>query len=172
MFNDLRVSSSVIGQVPSYLPEEYPNFINFLKDYYRFLETNGNPLDILNGSQKLIDIDTYTGIDASASLVQSIDSDDTEIIVSNHVEFPRAQGLLKINDEVIHYKKRSFGTDGNSNKITTFTGCTRGFTYNTLTYEDGFAANNETTPSAHNIGVLVNNQSYTYILYFLWAVKI
>ena len=167
MFNDLRVSSSVIGQVPSYLPEEYPNFINFLKDYYRFLETNGNPLDILNGSQKLIDIDTYTGIDASASLVQSIDSDDTEIIVSNHVEFPRAQGLLKINDEVIHYKKRSFGTDGNSNKITTFTGCTRGFTYNTLTYEDGFTANNETTPSAHNIGVLVNNQSYTYILYFL-----
>jgi hypothetical protein len=167
MFNDLKVSSSVIGQVPTYFPSEYPNFINFLKDYYRFLETNGNPLDILNGSQKLVDIDTYTGIDASSSLVQSIDSVDTEIIVSNHVEFPRSQGLLKIDDEVIIYQKRVYSTDGNGDKITTFTGCTRGFTYNTLTYEDGFTSNNETTPAAHNIGSIVYNQSFTYILYFL-----
>jgi hypothetical protein len=167
MFNDLKVSSSVIGQVPSYLPAEYPNFVNFLKDYYRFLETNGNALDLLNGIQKLTDIDTYTGVDYSATLTESIDSNDTEIIVSRHVEFPRSQGLLKIDDEVIFYKKRVYGTDSQDNKITTFTGCTRGFTYNDLSYDDGFTVNNETTPAAHSNGSVVYNQSYTYVLYFL-----
>jgi hypothetical protein len=167
MFNDLKVSSSIIGQVPSYYPAEYPNFVNFLKDYYRYLETNGNPLDLLNGVQDLIDVDTYTGIDASAPLLVSIDDDDTEVSVTGHVEFPRSQGLLKINDEVIIYKKRSFKTIGGGAKITTFSGCTRGFTYNTLTYEDGFTSNIETTAAAHSTPATVFNQSYAYILYFL-----
>ena len=60
MFNSLQVSNAIEQQVPSYLSNEYPNFINFFKDYYRFLETNGNALDILNGITDLIDIDTYT----------------------------------------------------------------------------------------------------------------
>ena len=167
MFNDLKVSSSIVGQVPSYLPSEYPNFVNFVKDYYRFLETNGNPLDLLNGVQDLIDIDTYTGIDASSSLLVAIDSDDTEISVTGHVEFPRTQGLLKIDDEVIIYNKRSFKTIGGGAKVTTFSGCTRGFTYNTLTYEDGFTANKKTTAAAHSTPATVYNQSYAYILYFL-----
>ena len=167
MFNDLKVSSSIVGQVPSYLPSEYPNFVNFVKDYYRFLETNGNPLDLLNGVQDLIDIDTYTGIDTSAPLLVSIDDDDTEISVTGHVEFPRSQGLLKINDEVIIYKTRSFKTIAGGAKITTFSGCTRGFTYNTLTYEDGYTPNIETTAAAHSTPATVVNQSYAYILYFL-----
>ena len=167
MFNDLKVSSSIVGQVPTYFASEYPNFVNFVKDYYRYLETNGNPLDLLNGVQDLIDIDTYTGIDASANLKVNIDADDTDIIVSGHVEFPRAQGLLKIDDEVIIYKKRFHGTDGNGDKVTTFSGCTRGFTYNDLSYDSGFTVNNETTPAAHSINSIVYNQSYSYILYFL-----
>ena len=167
MFNDLKVSSSIIGQVPSYLPSEYPNFVNFVKDYYRFLETNGNPLDLLNGVQDLIDIDTYTGIDTSSTLKVAIDADDKQVVVAGHVEFPRTQGLLKIDDEVIIYNKRSYNTDGNGDKITTFEGCTRGFTYNDLTIEDGFTANKETTATSHPVDVVVYNQSYSYILYFL-----
>ena len=103
MFNDLKVSSSIVGQLPSYLPSEYPNFVNFLKDYYRFLETNSNPLDLLNGIQSLIDIDTYTGIDISANLKTPISVDATQIIVLDHVNFPKTNGLIKINDEVILY---------------------------------------------------------------------
>ena len=167
MFNDLKVSSSIIGQVPSYLPSEYPNFVNFIKDYYRFLETNGNPLDLLNGVQNLIDIDTYTGIDASSTLKVSISEYDTEIVVAGHVEFPRTQGLLKIDDEVIIYNKRVYGIDGNGDKITTFEDCTRGFTYNDLTFDDGFVANKETIASEHSEESVVYNQSYSYILYFL-----
>ena len=166
MFNDLRVSNSISSQVPKYFSQEYPNFVNFLKDYYRFLETNGNSLDLLNGIQDLIDIETYTGIDYSAVLTESVDLDDTEIVVDGHVNYPLTNGLLKINDEVIFY--RLLEPDVlNGNKVTKFTDCIRGYTYNTLTIEEGFKSNIKTTPSAHDTGATVENQSYVYLLYFL-----
>ena len=166
MFNDLRVSNSISSQVPKYFSQEYPNFVNFLKDYYRFLETNGNSLDLLNGIQDLIDIETYTGIDYSAILTESVDLDDTEIVVNGHVNYPLTNGLLKINDEVIFY--RLLEPDVlNGNKVTKFTDCIRGYTYNTLTIEEGFKSNIKTTPSAHDTGATVENQSYVYLLYFL-----
>ena len=131
MFNDLRVSNSISGQVPSYFAQEYPNFVNFLKDYYRFLETNGNSLDLLNGVQDLIDIETYTGVDYSSQLSESITSDDVEVIVNGHVKYPLTNGLLKIDDEIIFYKLLSSDIV-NGNKVTKFTDCIRGYTYNTL----------------------------------------
>ena len=72
MFNSLQVSNSIEQQIPDYLLSEYPNFINFFKDYYRFLETNGNALDLLNGLTELVDIDTYTEADAQATLDLSL----------------------------------------------------------------------------------------------------
>ena len=168
MFNDLKVSSSIVGQLPSYLPSEYPNFVNFLKDYYRFLETNSNPLDLLNGIQSLIDIDTYTGIDISANLKTPISVDATQIIVLNHVNFPKTNGLIKINDEVILYKTRSHIVDQfGAYKLTVFDGCVRGFDYNDLDIEKGFTANIKTEPTQHSATSIVYNQSYSYVLYFL-----
>lgn len=168
MFNDLRVSNSIVGQLPSYLPSEYPNFVNFLKDYYRFLETNSNPLDLLNGIQSLIDVDTYTGISTSANLKTPIPIDATQIIVLGHVNFPKTNGLLKINDEVILYKTRSHIQDQyQSYKLTVFDGCVRGYDYNDLDIETGFTANIKTEPSRHSATSIVYNQSYSYILYFL-----
>lgn len=166
MFNDLRVSNSISGQVPSYFAQEYPNFVNFLKDYYRFLETNGNSLDLLNGIQDLIDIETYTGVDYSSQLSESITSDDVEVIVNGHVKYPLTNGLLKIDDEIIFYKLLSFDIV-NGNKVTKFTDCIRGYTYNTLTIEEGFTSNIKTTPDSHSANVKVENQSYVYLLYFL-----
>ena len=168
MFNDLKVSSSIVGQLPSYLPSEYPNFVNFLKDYYRFLETNSNPLDLLNGIQSLIDIDTYTGIDISANLKTPISVDATQIIVLDHVNFPKTNGLIKINDEVILYKTRSHIVDQfGAYKLTVFDGCVRGFDYNDLDIEKGFTANIKTEPTQHSATSIVYNQSYSYVLYFL-----
>lgn len=168
MFNDLKVSSSIVGQLPSYLPEEYPNFVNFLKDYYRFLETNGNALDLLNGIQELIDVDTYTGIDTSANLKTPIAIDATQIIVLGHVNFPKTNGLLRINDEVILYNTRSHIEDQyKAYKLTVFDGCVRGYSYNNLDLEVGFTVNNPTVAAVHSATSIVYNQSYAYILYFL-----
>ena len=168
MFNDLKVSNSIEGQVPQYLSSEYPNFVNFLKDYYRYLETNSNALDLINGIQNLVDIDTYSGVDLTARLKSPVSATADEIVVLDHVEFPRTSGLLKIDDEVIFYKSRDHITDEfGAYKLTVFSGCVRGFTYNDLNLEVGFTPNIDTTPAIHSATAIVYNQSYQYILYFL-----
>ena len=162
MFNSLQVSNAIEQQVPDYLSNDYPNFIAFIKDYYRFLETNGNALDLLDGLTELVDIDTYTGADATATLDGAVTASDTSIIVLGYVEFPRNNGLLKIDDEVIFYKNIEY-----KDNYTVFNDCVRGWTYNTLTLEGGFTPNVVTTPADHSSTAIVYNQSYTYILYFL-----
>ena len=86
MFNDLKVSSSIDGQVSKYFASEYPTFVSFLKEYYAFLETNSNPLDILGNIEKLINIDSYTSVTPYAILSASIDVNDTEIEVDEDAE--------------------------------------------------------------------------------------
>jgi hypothetical protein len=168
MFNDLRVSSSITSQVPQYYPGEYPTLINFLKDYYKFLESNSNPLDLINGTQQLVDIDTYSGVDLTARLKTPVIQGQDEIVVLDHVEFPKNNGLLKINDEVIYYKSRDHIQDEfGAYKLTVFSGCTRGFTYNDLNIDTGFTPNIPTVDSFHTATSVVYNQSYAYILYFL-----
>ena len=166
MFNSLQVSNAIEQQVPDYLSNDYPNFIAFIKDYYRFLETNGNALDLLDGITELVDIDTYTGADATATLEGAVSVSDTSITVLGHVEFPRNNGLLKIDDEVIFYKNLEAKEDGGVKK-TVFNNCVRGWTYNTLTLDAGFTSNVVTTAADHSSAAIVYNQSYTYILYFL-----
>ena len=170
MFNSLQVSNAIEQQVPSYLSNEYPNFINFFKDYYRFLETNGNALDILNGITDLIDIDTYTAADAQTTLDGAITASDTSITVLGHVDFPLNNGLLKIDSEVIFYKRKQSITDGGVDK-TVFNECSRGWTYNTLSVENGFKANNVTVAESHSDASIVLNQSYNYVLYFLEQIR-
>ena len=87
----------------------------FVKDYYRFLETNSNPLDILGNIGDLINIDTYTGITPYGILANSISASDTEIEVYEDVNFPPVDGLLKIGTEVVLYKKRTVKTVGTQN---------------------------------------------------------
>jgi len=172
MFNDLQVSNSIEGQIPLYLSSEYPNFVNFLKDYYRYLETNGNALDLINGLQDLVDVDTYSGVDLTARLKSPVSATADEIIVLDHVEFPRTNGLLKIDNEVILYKSRDHITDDfGAYKLTVFSGCVRGFAYNDLDIDNGFTPNIETTPEVHSATSTVYNQSYQYILYFLEKIR-
>ena len=165
MFNDLRVSNSVSSQLPKYIAREYPNFVNFLKDYYKFLETNSNSLDLLNNIGDLINVETYTGIDLSTTLYSDIELDSKEVIVTGYVNFA-TNGLIKIEDEVILYDGLTQDiVDGN--KVTKLSVIARGYTYNTLDIENGFTSNIKTVASSHTQGTLVYNQSYVYLLYFL-----
>jgi len=166
MLNDLKVSSSIRGQVPQYYPNEYPNLVNFLKDYYKFLEVNSNPLDLINSTLDLVDIDTYSGVDLTATLTAPVLQGQSEITVLDYVEFPKNDGLLKINDEVILYKTREHVLDGET-KLTVFKECKRGFTYNDLDIDTGFTANISTIDVSHSVTSVVYNQSYAYVLYFL-----
>ena len=172
MFNDLKVSSSIDGQVSKYFASEYPTFVSFLKEYYAFLETNSNPLDILGNIEKLINIDSYTSVTPYAILSASIDVNDTEIEVDEDVNFPPNDGLLKIEDEVILYKTRSVKTV-NGQKRTVFSGCTRGYTYNDLSVEGVLLPNIVTVADSYNASnnIKVYNQGFSYTLYILEKIR-
>jgi len=165
MFNDLRVSNTVSSQVPQYYASEYPNFVNFLKDYYAFLETNSNALDLLNNIGDLINVETYTGIDISSVLYSDIEDDSDELLLSGTPVFA-PNGLIKIDDEVILYK--NLGPDlVDGEKVTRLELIARGYIYNSLEIDSGFTANIQTVASAHTAGTIVYNQSYIYLFYFL-----
>lgn len=48
----------VAGQLPAYIRDEYPKFVTFLEEYYKFLETDNQAHDILLNSEKWSDIET------------------------------------------------------------------------------------------------------------------
>ena len=170
MFNDQKVSSSIQGQVSNYFAQEYPTFVSFLKDYYAFLETNSNPLDILGNIDDLINIDTFTEVTAFSTLVGPLTEDADEITVVGDVNFPPTDGLLKIDDEVILYKNKKV-TENLGFKFTVFSNLTRGYSYNDLSVEGKLSPNIPTVASSHSANVKVYNQSFTYILYLLEKIR-
>lgn len=53
-----RISTLVESRLPSYLLDEAPNLVTFLKAYYEWLETSGQASDALNRLQENQDVDT------------------------------------------------------------------------------------------------------------------
>ena len=126
MKNRVNIKNLVSDQLPSFVKESYPEFVDFLKKYYESLESPGSPADILNN------IDQYTKLENISELVYytelnlDLDYGSSDIIVDSTYGFPPNNGLLKIDDELILYETK------NENS---FLNCIRGFsgisTYNT-----------------------------------------
>jgi hypothetical protein len=118
MHNRVQIKNLVQDQVPQYVRDQYPEFVEFLVDYYRTLEDPGGPLDIINN------IDTYTDLERLAELVYKTESTEsvgysTDIVrVTDTYGFPEKNGLIKIDNELIHYKTKT---------STSFVDCSRGF---------------------------------------------
>jgi hypothetical protein len=150
-------NSRIYQRIPSILPEHisstYQNFVDFLKQYYISQEFQGGVVDIVKNINSYKKSDTYTNevIGGSAVLSESIDSQDTTIRVNSTNGWPKEYGLLKIDDEIIHYTSC---TD------TTFEGCVRGFSgieslhSTTQTERSNFA---QTSAESHTVGSLVTN---------------
>ena len=84
----VQIKNLIQDQVPQYVRDQYPEFVEFLVDYYRTLEDPGGPLDIANN------IDSYTKLENLAELVFKTDSTEavgysTDIVrVSDTFGFP------------------------------------------------------------------------------------
>jgi len=52
-----KLSHLVSGHLPSFVRAEYPQFVEFIEAYYRFLEKTGNTHDVLLNSDEWRDID-------------------------------------------------------------------------------------------------------------------
>jgi hypothetical protein len=154
----VKISSIVESQIPSFLREESPLLVEFIRQYFVSGEYAGGPFDLIPN------IDSYTKLENLTKNIQStvlstdISFSDTEINVTSTKGFPDSYGLLKIDSEIITYTHK---TD------TTFNNCVRGFC-GTSNYELEFSTSESASHSANSV---VENLSVIFLNRFLEKLK-
>ena len=116
----VKIDSILESQIPEFLNEDSPLFLEFLKQYYRSLEHQGGTLDIVNNLKKYKDIEAFNkeSLKPSTTLTSKVLAFDSTINVVSTVGWPDTYGLLKVDDEIITYLSKT---------PTSFVDCMRGF---------------------------------------------
>ena len=152
-----RISTLIETQLPEFISTEYELFSKFVQKYYEAQEVQGGTLDIINNIQKYADIDYYEQnlLKQNDILDITISSSDTTIQLKDASSFPKRNGYVRIDDEIIFYASR---TD------TALQECSRGVSGNT-TLGDLYNTSNfvSTTAASHNAGQKVHNVSNLFL---------
>ena len=119
-----RISTLIETQLPAFITDEYELFSKFVQKYYEAQEVQGGTLDIISNLQKYADIDYYEQniLRQFDILDTSVSASDDTIVLQDATSFPKKNGYVKIDDEIIFYASR---TDTHLNE------CSRGVSGNT-----------------------------------------
>ena len=152
-----RISTLIETQLPEFISTEYELFSKFVQKYYEAQEVQGGTLDIINNIQKYADIDFYEKeiLTQHDTLATTVTDSDTTIVVADARSFPKKNGYIRIDDEIIFYATR---TD------TELQECSRGVSGNT-SLGDLYEASNfaSTDAAAHVAGQKVYNVSNLFL---------
>ena len=149
------ISTNVGSQIPNFIVDEYPLFVDFIQTYYQGLETLGQPLDLINNFLNYIDVDNLeTEIKTSCILTSDLDAVSATIFVDDTSGFPNTDGLLQIDSEIILYKSKTSNS---------FLKCKRGVS-GVTNIQNEFQYSYSTSNS-HNSNSQVINLSYLFLLY-------
>ena len=169
----VKIQSIVDNQLPSYVKEDSPLLVDFLKQYYISQEYPGGSYDLITNIDKYIKLEEIFDSISTTVLSGDISFDDTTISVSgfdNQVAtftrgFPDRYGLIKIDDEIITYTGK---TD------TSFTGCIRGFSgvtsYHKTNSPDELVFSSSTAAN-HDDQAVITNLSGLFLDEFLKKLK-
>ena len=152
-----RISTLIETQLPEFITTEYELFSKFVSKYYEAQEVQGGTLDVINNLQKYADIDYYEQniLRQHDTLDVSISNTSDTIVLQDATSFPKQDGYVRIDDEIIFYATR---TD------TTLNGCSRGISGNTklgdLYHLSEYVS---TTAVAHVAGQKVYNVSNLFL---------
>ena len=156
-----QISYLIEDQLPAFISSEYPQFARFLEKYYEQIESQGQPLDIINNIDQYRDIDFYEEnlLKQSSVLDGIINTTDTTITLIDGSSFPEKNGYVKIDNEICFYKSRS----GN-----VLSEVTRGVSGNT-TLGDLYEKTEFITTQAesHQSGSIVYNISNLFLYAFI-----
>lgn len=163
----VKISQIIESQLPDFVVDENPLFVDFLKQYYISQEYQGGVLDIADNIDKYLKLDSFRGdtLVKSTELTSDTESYTTTINVSSTNGWPKSYGLLKINDEIITYT----GITTNS-----FTGCIRGFSGVDAikkTNQPEILSFSITNAQTHSSGDTVSNLSNLFLIEFLDKIK-
>ncbi len=159
-----RISALVDKQLPDFISAEYPKFSAFLQKYYEQLELRGQPLDIIQNLTQYSDIDTYEkGLLSEFTLcTANVSANDTTIAIAVSDSFPKNNGYVLIDDEVIFYESKTDTTLENC--IRNVSGTTKlGDLYHESTWTQGDYGNGE----EHLSGATAYNISNLFLYAFV-----
>ena len=116
----IQVNTIIENQLPDFVLDDFPNAVEFLKQYYISQEFQGGPTDLITNFDQYLKVDNLVPevVVGVTTISAGISTSDTTITVPSTKGFPSEYGLLKIDDEIITYTGIT---------STTFTGCVRGF---------------------------------------------
>ena len=156
MDNRVKIQNLVQDQVPDFVVDSYPEFIEFLRTYYRDLESPGSPLDIINNIDQYTQLDNVSEIVYSTELTSNISFTTKSISVTDTTGFPPRDGVIQIGNEIIRYDTKT---------LTTFEGCARGFVGFTSYFDniDKFPEFTTSAKSEHLSGSVVYNLQSLFI---------
>ena len=170
----IKVNTVIESHLPEFILADFPNAIEFFKQYYISQEFQGGPVDLISNFDQYIKPDNLVPevVVGETTLSSTINSEDTTISVPSTKGFPSEYGLLKINDEIITYTGIT---------PTSFTGCIRGFSgisgHNVGISSSLLEINREslifedTTASSHASGDKIINLSVLFLQEFYKKLK-
>ena len=163
----VKIQDIVSNQVPSFIQDESPKFLDFLKQYYISQEYQGGPVDLSQNLDQYLKLDNLkpevvVGSTTSSGVI-SISAD--VITVADTTGFPEKYGLLKIDDEIITYTEKT---------STSFLNCVRGFS-GVTNYSNEFNESelvfSSTQAASHSDGATVENLSSLFLKEFYEKTK-
>ena len=158
----VKIQDIIDNQIPEFLIEQNPKFIEFLNQYYISQEYQGGLVNITDNISEYLKLDNLTPevVSPNVYLNQSVGIDDTTIYVNSTKGFPNKYGLLKIDDEIITYKGKT---------ETSFTECVRGFS-GIESYENNLVFSSSVS-SLHDNESVVTNLSVLFLQKFYEEIK-
>jgi hypothetical protein len=97
---NVKVSSIVEYQLPEFVRVEYPLLPEFLKEYYRYTETNFGPSDIISNINDYIKLDSLSNIADVFYLYN--DSYIVESVIKNATTLSNNESVVKIKTKTPH----------------------------------------------------------------------
>ena len=149
-------SSQVDTFLPSFINQQYSDFVNFMQKAAESEERVGFGQDILQNLQKYRDFDTYADKIVRFGVLKgntNLESDELELV--DGYGFPQDNGVILIDDEVILYQTREgnvlYGLQRGASGTTVLPTLRTSGTYL------------QTVPAVHNNGAKVTNLSLIHI---------
>ena len=170
----IKVNTIIENQLPGFVAADFPNALEFFKQYYISQEFQGGPSDLINNFDQYLKADNLVPevIVGKTAITSNVLDDDLTINVTSTKGFPNEYGLLKIDNEIITYTGIT---------ETSFTGCIRGFSgitgYNVGISSSLIDVNREsltferTSSSSHDNGATVQNLSVLFLQEFYKKLK-
>ncbi len=170
----IKVNTIIENQLPEFVAVDFPDAVEFLKQYYISQEFQGGSLDLISNFDQYLKPDNLVPevVIGFTETVGITTIGSKTINVPSTKGFPSEYGLLKIDDEIISYTGIT---------STSFTGCLRGFSgitgYNVGVSSSLLDVNNEklifeeTSAASHISGASVQNLSVLFLQEFYKKLK-